>query len=89
MVTNITPEKSKNLGEKNEVYTMFFISANQSEEILKNHRAAIAACKSALKLLKDKSVLTRRPYRCGLSDAEVEKIWKKRLQFLIDECIML
>ena len=94
-------EKTKKFAEKEELYAMFFNSSNDSEEILKNHKAAITACKTALKLLNQSDYHAHSrfgPCKCKqryysncnrTTKAQIEKLWKIRLHFLTNESDML
>ena len=94
-------EKTIKFAEKEELYATFFNSSNDSEEILKNHKAAITACKTALKLLNQSDYHAhsrfgpckckqRLSYCCyGPTKAQIEKLWKIRLHFLTNESDML
>ena len=86
--SKILQENIIQLSKKDFIYSAFFGSTNDREEILKNYKAAVTACKSAVKLMKSVPPSTR-AYRCGLNAGQGTKIWEKRLQFLLDENIML
>ena len=94
-----TNKKTEQFGQINEVYNKFFFSTNDKEEILKNHKAAVEACKSALKLLNtavyhDHSRFE--PCKCLRRvscnppiKTKIAKEWKIKLKFLTNEKDML
>jgi hypothetical protein len=92
-------EKTKKFQEKEDLYANFFNSENDSEEILKNHKAAISACKTSLKLLNQSDYHEHSrfgPCKCiqhiscpRFTKAQIEKMWKIRLKFLTNENDML
>ena len=92
-------EKTKKFQEKEDLYSNFFNSENDSEEILKNHKAAISACKTSLKLLNQSDYHEHSrfgPCKCiqhiscsRFTKAQIEKMWKIRLKFLTNENDML
>ncbi len=81
----------------NDMFNMFCNSSNDSVEILKNYRAAVAGCKSSLKLLKNSRtdnsgrIIPEPGY--GISCTHTKKDYVKnmecRLKFLTDENDML
>ena len=83
------------LMDNDHAYNMFFFSSNDTDEILKNYKAAVAGCKSTLKILKEARTdhlgridngfnkCVRTTKKQDVKDAE------KRLKFLIDEKDMM
>ena len=75
-------------------YNMFFSSSNDTDEILKNYKAAVAGCKSTLKYLKEARtdhlgrIDNGNTCRCTTKKQDVKDA-EKRLKFLIDEKDMM
>ncbi len=76
-------------------YNMFFSSSNDTDEILKNYKAAVAGCKSTLKYLKEARtdnsgrIVNGFFISCHTTKKQEVKDAEKRLKFLIDEKDMM
>lgn len=80
-----------------DAYNFFFNSANDAVEILKNYKAALAGCKSTLKILKEAKtdnlgrIINERGYArsCTTTKKDDVKNAEIRLKFLTDEKDMM
>ena len=97
MEKNFSISTMQQLSHNDDSYNMFFNSANDTDEILKNYKAALAGCKSTLKILKEARtdnlgrIIPGPGFRvsCTTTKKDDVKHAEIRLKFLTDENNMM